>query len=88
MREKEAYSQLMQHACSCGSVGGAEMGTVEIPVRTELSQWENNALIAFHVLLTNDVHFLFKHAPGATLENSLTESLSLSCSCPEFCPQM
>lgn len=78
----------MQHACSCGSVGGTEMGTVEIPVRTELSQWENNALIAFHVLLTNDVHFLFKHAPGATLENSLTESLSLSCSCPEFCPQM
>lgn len=72
----------MQPACSCGSVGGAEMGTVEIAVRTELSQWDNNALIAFHAFLTNNVHFVFKHAPGATLENSLTESLSLSCSCP------
>lgn len=73
----EAYSQHMQHACSCGSVGGVEMGTVGIPVRAELSQWEHSALIALHVLLTNDVHFLFKHAPGATLE-----SLSVSCSCP------
>lgn len=36
-----------------------------------LSRCENNALTASHVLLTNDVQFLFKHAPGASLENSL-----------------